>query len=113
MALAPAAHPAEKTAKRATREDASRATTDLLTLCACVASLGAVAVVLVLARSVHGAAVALFAALGLTVGMTFQVSDTDLKSTAIRATVLRHGLLSYLFGSLILAAAVSLVAGMG
>ena len=53
-----------------------------------------------------------FAYLAMTIGMTFQVSDTDLASTAIRATVLRHALLSYLFGSLILAAAVNLVAGL-
>lgn len=53
-----------------------------------------------------------FAYLAMTIGMTFQVSDTDLKSTAMRATALRHALLSYLFGSLILAAAVNLVAGL-
>ena len=54
-----------------------------------------------------------FMYLAMTIGMTFQVSDTDLKSTAIRATALRHALLSYLLGSLILAAAVNLVAGLG
>lgn len=54
-----------------------------------------------------------FAYLALTIGMTFQVSDTNLKSSDIRATALRHGLLSYLFGSLILAAAVNIIAGLG
>jgi uncharacterized membrane protein len=54
-----------------------------------------------------------FAYMAFTVGMTFQVSDTDIHSPQIRHTVLRHGLLSYLFGSLILAAAVNIIAGLG
>ncbi len=54
-----------------------------------------------------------FAYLALTLGMTFQVSDTNLESTAVRATALRHALLSYLLGSIILAAAINLVAGIG
>jgi uncharacterized membrane protein len=45
--------------------------------------------------------------------MTFQVSDTDLKKLVVRATVLRHALLSFVFGSLILATTVNLVAGLG
>ncbi|MBO2457636.1 DUF1345 domain-containing protein [Actinomadura violacea] len=44
-------------------------------------------------------------------GMTYQVSDTDVSSTAIRAVVLRHTLLSYLYGTVILAATINLVAG--
>ncbi|TDB85932.1 DUF1345 domain-containing protein [Actinomadura sp. KC216] len=44
-------------------------------------------------------------------GMTYQVSDTDVSSTAIRAVVLRHTLLSYVLGTGILAAAINLVAG--
>jgi uncharacterized membrane protein len=51
-----------------------------------------------------------FAYLAFTIGMTFQVSDTDLSTHPIRATALRHALLSFLFGSLILAASVNLVA---
>jgi uncharacterized membrane protein len=43
--------------------------------------------------------------------MTFQIADTDLRSSAIRVTVLRHALLSYLFGAVILAAAINLVVG--
>lgn len=54
-----------------------------------------------------------FAYLALTIGMTFQVSDTDLQTTAIRATALRHALLSYLFGTVILAATINLIAGIG
>jgi uncharacterized membrane protein len=45
--------------------------------------------------------------------MTFQVSDTDLQTPAIRATALRHALLSYLFGAVILATTINLVAGLG
>jgi uncharacterized membrane protein len=45
-------------------------------------------------------------------GMTYQVSDTDVSSTAIRSVVLRHCLLSYLFGTVILAATINLVAGL-
>jgi uncharacterized membrane protein len=44
-------------------------------------------------------------------GMTYQVSDTSVSSQAIRAIVLRHTLLSYLFGTSILATTVNLVAG--
>lgn len=53
-----------------------------------------------------------FAYLAFTIGMTFQVSDTDLKTSAIRATALRHALLSFVFGSIILAATINLVAGL-
>jgi uncharacterized membrane protein len=53
-----------------------------------------------------------FAYLAFTVGMTFQVSDTDLKTEAIRATVLRQALLSYLLGTIVLATTINLVAGL-
>jgi uncharacterized membrane protein len=152
---------AATTARRATGDDPSRAASDVLTLCAAAASLGAVGLVLVRARDAHGAEQGMLAALGLlsvavswlivhtvftlryallyytdpvggvdfnqeegpsyrdfaylamTIGMTYQVSDTNLKSTAVRATALRHALLSYLFGSLILATAINLIAGLG
>jgi uncharacterized membrane protein len=52
-----------------------------------------------------------FAYLAFTLGMTFQVSDTNLTSSAVRMTALRHALLSYLFGSVILASLVNLLAG--
>ena len=42
-----------------------------------------------------------FAYLAFTIGMTFQVSDTDLTSKAVRRTALRHALISYLFGAVI------------
>jgi uncharacterized membrane protein len=53
-----------------------------------------------------------FAYLAFTVGMTFQVSDSELNTSAIRATVLRHALLSYLFGTVIVALTINLVAGL-
>jgi len=53
-----------------------------------------------------------FAYVAFTVGMTFQVSDTDLQSRAIRSAVLKHMLLSYLFGTVIVATIVNLVAGL-
>jgi len=149
-----------QTSTHATREDPSRASTDLLVICASVASLAAVGVVLAHASSAKGAGAALlagtaivgvalswflihtlfmlryamlyytgpdggidfnqddpprytdFAYLAFTVGMTFQVSDTDLKTHPIRATALRHALLSYLFGAVILATTINLVAGL-
>jgi uncharacterized membrane protein len=53
-----------------------------------------------------------FAYLAFTVGATFQVSDTNISSNEIRRTVLRHSLLSYLFGAIIIAATVNLLAGL-
>lgn len=53
-----------------------------------------------------------FAYLAFTLGMTYQVSDTDLSSRDIRRMVLRHSLLSYLFGTVIIAAMINLVAGL-
>ena len=46
-----------------------------------------------------------------TIGMTFQVSDTDLTRKEIRATAVRQALLSYLFEAIIIAATIYLVAG--
>jgi uncharacterized membrane protein len=54
-----------------------------------------------------------FAYVALTIGMTFQVSDTNLQSSDMRSTALRHALLSFLFGAVILAATVNLLAGLG
>ena len=42
-------------------------------------------------------------------GMTYQVSDTSVSSTVIRGVVLRHTLLSYVFGTGILATTINLV----
>ncbi|MFJ5830931.1 DUF1345 domain-containing protein [Streptomyces sp. NPDC093089] len=44
-------------------------------------------------------------------GMTYQVSDTNVSSTGIRAVALRHCLLSYVFGASILATTINLVTG--
>jgi uncharacterized membrane protein len=54
-----------------------------------------------------------FAYLAFTIGMTFQVSDTDLTTPEIRKTALRHALLSYLFGTGILATTINLIANSG
>jgi uncharacterized membrane protein len=53
-----------------------------------------------------------FAYLAFTIGMTFQVSHTNLEVDSIRATALRHGLLSFLFGSVILSTTINLIAGL-
>jgi uncharacterized membrane protein len=53
-----------------------------------------------------------FAYLAFTIGMTFQVSDTALNNRGIRRAALRHALLSYLFGTVIVAATVNLIAGL-
>jgi len=44
-------------------------------------------------------------------GMTYQVSDTDVESPVIRSIVLRHCLLAYVFGTAILATMINLVVG--
>ena len=54
-----------------------------------------------------------FAYLAFTLGMTFQVSDTSLKSKPFRRTALRHGLLSFVFVTGIIASSVNLVANLG
>jgi uncharacterized membrane protein len=53
-----------------------------------------------------------FAYLALTLGMTFQVSDTDLTTKTIRRTATRHALLSYLFGAVILGVVINVVASL-
>lgn len=53
-----------------------------------------------------------FAYLSFTVGMTFQVSDTDIGSKRIRRTVLRHAWLSFPLGAVIIATAINLVSGL-
>jgi len=53
-----------------------------------------------------------FAYMSFTIGMTFQVSDTDLTSKEIRATALRHALLSYLFGAVIVGLTINVVASL-
>jgi uncharacterized membrane protein len=53
-----------------------------------------------------------FAYLAFTLGMTYQVSDTDLMSKRIRTTALRHALLSYVFGIAVIAITINVVAGL-
>ncbi|MGB2569984.1 DUF1345 domain-containing protein [Micromonospora citrea] len=152
---------ARRTGELAVHEDPNRAVRDVLLLVACLASLLAVALVLigtrtaqpVLSRDLYGAlgmasvllswcvvhtvfttryarlyytgpdggiefnqpgqpCYADFAYVAFTVGATFQVSDTNLTSHEMRRTVLRHALLSYLFGAIIIAATVNLLAGL-
>lgn len=150
----------QTTRVHATREDPGRAASDLLVVCVTVASLGAVAILLLHTSQAKGGAqvigammallsVALswtllhtlymlryarlyyqppvggidfnddedpryvdFAYLAFDLGMTFQVSDTSIRSTQLRAVILRHTLLSYVFGAVILASTVNLVAGL-
>jgi uncharacterized membrane protein len=53
-----------------------------------------------------------FAYVGFTIGMTFQVSDTDIVDAVARATVLRHALLSFAFNTVVIAVSINLVAGL-
>ncbi len=151
---------AAATEAHAAREDPSARTSDVLLLVANLASLAAVAYVIVDSNNAHGAAAALLAALALgsvaiswllvqtlftlryavlyysgtpggidfnsdqppryadfayvafTLGMTYQVSDTDITDGQIRVAILRQGILSYLFGTVILASTVNLVVGL-
>jgi uncharacterized membrane protein len=50
--------------------------------------------------------------LALTIGMAFQVSDTDITERRIRRVAIKHALLSYLFGTVILSVTVSSVAAL-
>ena len=54
-----------------------------------------------------------FAYFALTIGMTYQVSDTDIETKQIRRTAVRHALLSFAFGTLIIATTINLIAGLG
>jgi uncharacterized membrane protein len=53
-----------------------------------------------------------FAYLAFTVGMTYQVADTDVTQRRMRKAVLRHALLSFVFGAVILATTVNLIANL-
>lgn len=50
-----------------------------------------------------------FAYVAFTVGMTFQVSDTNIADARIRRAILRHALLSYVFGTVIVGVAINVV----
>jgi uncharacterized membrane protein len=53
-----------------------------------------------------------FAYLAVTIGMTFQVSDTNLTSKGVRRIALGHALLSYLFGAVIVALVINVVSSL-
>lgn len=49
---------------------------------------------------------------GFAVGMSYAISDTDLASTPMRKAALGQSLLAYVFGAMILAALINLIAGL-
>lgn len=51
-----------------------------------------------------------FAYLSFTVGMTYQVSDTTLRTRELRRATLHHAMISYFFGTVIVALTINLVA---
>jgi uncharacterized membrane protein len=53
-----------------------------------------------------------FAYFSVGLGMTYQVSDTDITRNAIRRVVIAQTLLAYLFGAGILATVINLIAGL-
>jgi uncharacterized membrane protein len=53
-----------------------------------------------------------FAYVAFTVGMTFQVSDTAISNRSMRALVLRHAALSYLFGTVIVGLTINVLGGL-
>ena len=53
-----------------------------------------------------------FAYLAVTIGMTYQVSDTNLTTKVMRRTATRQGLLSYVFGTFVVAMTINVVAGL-
>lgn len=54
-----------------------------------------------------------FAYMAFTVGMSFAVSDTEPTTTRVRRVALGHALLSYAFGTGVLAVAINLVTNLG
>jgi uncharacterized membrane protein len=53
-----------------------------------------------------------FAYLAFTIGMTFQVSDTNIGTKPIRRTALRHALMSFPLGAVIIATSINLISGL-
>ncbi len=53
-----------------------------------------------------------FAYLSFCLGMTYQISDTNLRTSALRRVVLWHTLLSYFLGAVVLACTINLVSGL-
>jgi uncharacterized membrane protein len=52
-----------------------------------------------------------FAYLGFTVGMTYQVSDTNIHSREIRRAITVHALTSFVFGTVIIGVTINIMAG--
>ncbi|MEA3185543.1 MAG: hypothetical protein QOJ74_2020 [Ilumatobacteraceae bacterium] len=50
-----------------------------------------------------------FVYVAFTVGMTFQVSDTNIAARSIRRAIVRHSMLSYLFGTVVVGVAINVV----
>jgi uncharacterized membrane protein len=53
-----------------------------------------------------------FIYLAFTIGMTFQVSDTNLQSNRMRRTAIRHATLSFIFVAVLLAVTINVVASL-
>lgn len=54
-----------------------------------------------------------FASLAFTIGMSYAVSDVEPTSSAVRRKALPHALLSYFFGTVLIAVAINLVTNLG
>lgn len=52
-----------------------------------------------------------FAYFSFNLGMTYQVSDTDVKTRDLRKVILAHTILSYVYGTIVIATTVNLVVG--
>jgi len=64
------------------------------------------------ARTQHQPTLRDFVYVAFTIGMTYQISDTDLRSQSTRGAVLGHALLAYLFGVVIISGSINLIAGL-
>lgn len=53
-----------------------------------------------------------FLSLAFTVGMTYQVSDTPVSSAALRFEIIKRALLAVVFGTVIVAFSINMVAGL-
>ena len=54
-----------------------------------------------------------FAYFSFNLGMAYQVSDTNLRTSAVRRVVLGHTLLAYVYGTIVIASTINLVVGIG
>jgi uncharacterized membrane protein len=113
------------TGRLAKREDPSSPVAELVVIGAGIAMLVAVGFALARAGQATGGMKAFLVTLGLlsvvlsytdfayfafTVGMTYQVADTNITSKEIRRVTLHHALLSYLFGAVLLGLVINVVA---